>query len=266
MSRDTKMLLTFRARETTASVFVPIASSASRRTRRRGSYLYRIASQRKCCGFDRQPCSYRLQNPWHCAATLVFLIMFLAEDRSTGHSSPACVSSLRERRHQSRGWTVDLFRSPRRHSALRANGRRRDREPLSAPRNRLKQRTIARRKPSRPDSAPLLRCRSYVAHTARSLRQMRYEQSSIAICRRFSPPRIGFHESENHPRGADCCLRSKLGQGRRLLDRAARFHSLCPLPCPLARLSKAACSGNPEPRARGRACKGRIGAIHCACD
>src|SRR5260370_5157734 len=167
MSRDTKMFLTFRERETTASVFVPIASSASQRTRRRGSYLFRIASLRKCCGFDRQPCSYRQQYPWHCAATLVFLIMFSAEDRSTGRSSPACVSSLRERRHQPRAWTVGLFRH-RTESPLRANGRRRDREPLSVPRDRLKQRTIARRKPSRPDSAPRPRCRSYVAHTARS--------------------------------------------------------------------------------------------------
>src|SRR5207237_8764931 len=97
MSRDTKMFLTFRVRETTASVFVPVASSASRRTGRRGSYLYRIASLRTCCGFDRQPCSYRLENPWHCAATVVFLIMFFGEDRSIGISLPACVVSVRER-------------------------------------------------------------------------------------------------------------------------------------------------------------------------
>src|ERR1700736_3941614 len=154
MSRDTKMSPTFRARETTASAFAPIAPLAFRQTRRRESCLYRISSPRKRCGFDRQLRSDRRKRRWHLAGTLIFWITLLAGGRTGARNLPACVSSPRETRRRPRALFVYLCR-----------GCRRDRAPLSTRRGRARRRTIARRKPSPPDLAPRLRCRSYVART-----------------------------------------------------------------------------------------------------
>ena len=188
-----------------ASVFGRTAPLAFRQTKCYGFSPCRIAERRKCSESVQPSHSDPQKSRWHCSATLGFPITLSAGDRRVRSNSKACAPLPREMCHRPRAL---IFRH-RTNPPWCQRDRRLDREPLLVRSGRSMRKTIVRRKPSRSDLAPRPRCRSYVAHNPGSRALKHRARFVTAICRRSFPPRIGFHENENHPRNVARCCRSK---------------------------------------------------------